>query len=1190
MSASRLLIGTAASAIVLTAVPASAAVPPTIPGTHHRAHLAQRHGALPFFDIRDTAAGRALAATTTGRRIAPGSRSARAALSRHIGVQGSIDVDPATGTARSVQRFDGALTGGSTADARDVAWSYVRSHVAALGLDDADLTAFRLQGRGVTPHGLTTLRWSESYHGIPAFDNDLRVSVDRRGRVISVGGSPVHDLRVPTTSPALGPVAAMHALQAAVGARTSARALSGPTGLREETRFGGDDIARLVIFGGYGAPRLAWHVIATVSSVATYDAVVDATTGAVLYRQNLVKSDSNATVWANYPGAAIGGSATTVNLTAPTAASPAGYLNPGATTLIGPNAHTWSDVNDDDQAEAGEEVGPSGGTDFTYPFTDFSAQASQGHCSASAMCSWDADLGAGESFLSPTSWQTNRQQNAVQAFWYVNNFHDHLASAPIGFTSPQNFEGDDIVLVNADDGAGTGSDGGPDFGHIDNANMATFPVGTSPRMQMYLFTFDPNIAPFRAINGGDAAVIVYHEYTHGLSNRLITNDDGTGAVSSPQAGAMGEAWSDWYAEDYAVRQGLTADDPNRAGDVNLGEYTDAVPNIVRTQPLDCPAKIQGSTACPGGLTGETGGYTYGDFGHVVGSPEVHSDGEIWGETLWDLRTTLIALVGDEQAGSDLAEMLVTDGMRLSPPEPSYLEARNAILAAVQADVAPSDAATVTDAVWSVFRHRGMGFFAGAIDGSDVTPVEDFSAPPAPGAPTGTISGTVTSADSGLPLSGLTVTLGGLGARDGSAPFADTTDSAGHYQIDGVPTGTYGDLAVLTAAGFDVSKATDVQVTAGDTTVENLSVRRDWASSSGGASISVSDDSGAPFGCGGDQLIDQSSGTGWSSFNPDSTSPGNPHAGPVTAIITLPQAITVRSFLADPGNTCGDGPSATAKGFTIETSPDGTTWTTAVSGNFTAADAHRLNVLTPAAGTSNIRFVRLTLLSPQDASPGSSGADFIDMSELEVLGGPPNVLPSGSLTATPGRVVIGKPILFDASSFEDPDSAITGYAWDFDGNGSVDRTTTSPTTSFTFGRVGTFTSKVTAEDFVGGGTSATSTVTVTLPAAPRITIAASGTRGRLPITLTCTSACQLTATATIARTLRTKLGLSSATVGRLSSVLLSPGRATFRLALTSAVLAAMKKHHVSTLTVTVAAVAKDANKQTTKASRSAKISR
>ena len=38
----------------------------------------------------------------------------------------------------------------------------------------------------------------------------------------------------------------------------------------------------------------------------------------------------------------------------------------------------------------------------------------------------------------------------------------------------------------------------------------------APQMQMYLFG-----GPRHDVNGGDDAEIVYHEYTHGLSNRLV---------------------------------------------------------------------------------------------------------------------------------------------------------------------------------------------------------------------------------------------------------------------------------------------------------------------------------------------------------------------------------------------------------------------------------------------------------------------------------------------------------------------------------------------------------------------------------------------------------------------------------------------------------------------------------------------
>ena len=75
------------------------------------------------------------------------------------------------------------------------------------------------------------------------------------------------------------------------------------------------------------------------------------------------------------------------------------------------------------------------------------------------------------------------------------------------------------------------------------------------------------------------------------------------------------------------------------------------------------------------------------------------------------------------------------------------------------------------------------------------------------------------------------------------------------------------------------------------------------------------------------------------------------------------------------------------------------------------------------------------------------------------------------------------ITFDATAVTDPDSAITGYEWDFDGNGSVDRTTTTPRTDFAYGAAGSFNPVVHVKDFRGGEGTATTPVTVAAAPAP-----------------------------------------------------------------------------------------------------------
>ena len=214
----------------------------------------------------------------------------------------------------------------------------------------------------------------------------------------------------------------------------------------------------------------------------------------------------------------------------------------------------------------------------------------------------------------------------------------------------------------------------PNVDHVNNANMFTPPDGSAPRMQMYLFTsISGSFAsdPTPDVNGGDDASVVYHEYTHGLSSRLITYADGWSALDAFQSAAMGEGWSDWYAMDYLVAKGYA---PNTAanGEVTLDRYVGNGKHTLRTEGLDCPLTPK-NTACPGGsATGSAGGYTLGDMGRVCScGPEVHADGEIWAQTLWDLRTAV---------GVSDSRFLVTEAMRLSPTNPSFLEMRDAILA------------------------------------------------------------------------------------------------------------------------------------------------------------------------------------------------------------------------------------------------------------------------------------------------------------------------------------------------------------------------------------------------------------------------------------------------------------------------------------------------------------------------------
>src|SRR5262249_3550695 len=86
--------------------------------------------------------------------------------------------------------------------------------------------------------------------------------------------------------------------------------------------------------------------------------------------------------------------------------------------------------------------------------------------------------------------------------------------------------------------------------------------------------------------------------------------------------------------------------------------------------------------------------------------EVHSQGEVWCSMLWQARANLIHRHG-YSVGNELILRLVTDGMKLSPPNPTFTQARDAILLA---DLVDNQGVNYND-LWAAFAKRGLGFSA-----------------------------------------------------------------------------------------------------------------------------------------------------------------------------------------------------------------------------------------------------------------------------------------------------------------------------------------------------------------------------------------------------------------------------------------------------------------------------------------------
>ena len=929
-------------------------------------------------------------ADTGADPVDPASPTATAALRGSLGSQGVLDIDPNTGTPRFLGRLDGFLTAPSSSSPQDVALGYARANAKALGLSTSDLGGLRLTRNYTDTSGITHLIWAQSVGGVEAFENGLYANVSKDGRLINLMGSPVAGLAgIRSLDPDLSARNALATALDNAGADRSVPAVRSTSGADQRTEFAGSDSARLVLFTGAGAnTQLAWEVSAKASSTEIYEYVVDAGSGKVLLRQNTVDFAAG-NVWEYAPQ--ISDPAVCPECSAPAGTQslhtfPAGW-GTEATKLQGNNVHVYTDTNDNNLPDAPNgncpecgEIGPSSGTNWNYAFqANPNPSALSDNCfTIFPQCSWS---------ISNYGWRPNVKQNATQVYFYVNNFHDWLAGAPFGFTAAAgNFEGTDAVNAETLDGAATDTSAGaipgtPDLDHINNANMNTPADGTPPRMQMYLFA-DLSGSSTPESNGGDDASVIYHEYTHGLSNRLVLDSAGNPALRAFQSRAMGEGWSDWYAMDYLEGHDLDETDTADNGEMNIGVYVMGgdIHNL-RTEGLDCN-RGTADADCPGAGNAGSGGYTLGDMGKILCDgftcePEFHADGEIWAQTLWDLRQRFVGDLGGgtlNGLGVTRARNVITRGMELAPPDPSYLEMRNAIIQADKVVYGGADKARL----WAVFAKRGMGYFATDKGSTDTRPRQDFSIPPnCNRTPCGSITGIVRTAEGGTPIANAVVEVKGPG------DLVDTTAANGRYTIPRVPPHTY-PAVVASASGHQPDTVTNVTVTAASQT-RDFNLHRDWADvATGGQVIQASPPDLSSFGCGPSGAFDISLASGWGStaINPDD--PTNP-GGAKSATVKLPRPVDVTAFAVDPGATCGDDDSAATRRLRVQTAKTTGAFTTVGTFNYTRTKNHKLNTVVPTTGKTDVRRVKITMLGTQGG--GDAAANFMDLSEFQVYGTP-----------------------------------------------------------------------------------------------------------------------------------------------------------------------------------------------------------
>ncbi|MCY2987808.1 MAG: M36 family metallopeptidase [Planctomycetota bacterium] len=553
----------------------------------------------------------------------------------------------------------------SKMDALDVALEFLRGRATDLGLSESDFESFVVKDRYVSGQtGVTHLYLRQMHNGLEILNADINVNVSPQGEVLSVGStflplSSVKNDLVPLV-PLIDAESGMPELESYFGESLDAMSEAFPPELHYVPTPNGLE--------------LAWRLNSQSRDIAHwYDSSVSAIDSEVLYWTDWVLSFAEYNVFplpVEHPED--GGRVLQASPHDPDA-SPLGWhdtngvVGPEFTDTRGNNVFAQEDAD----ANNREGFRPDGGGSLTFSFP--------------------LDLNGPPASYLPAA--------ITNLFYWNNVLHDihyqYGFDEAAGNFQQTNYSGagagGDPVMADAQDGSGT-----------NNANIFVPPDGSPPRMQMYRWT---NTTPERDSDFDNQVII--HEYGHGVSNRLTGGPSNSGALSALQSGGMGEGWSDWWA---LVLTAKPEDFSNPANQFPIGAYLlgqdSETGRGIRAYPYSFDMSIDPLT-----------------LGRFNMNSQVHFVGTIWASALWDLTWLLVNGDGGNipakgfdtdvyrgDGGNNVAMQLVMDAMKLQPANPSFLDARDAILLADQV----SNGGANQLAIWTAFARRGMG--ASASDG------------------------------------------------------------------------------------------------------------------------------------------------------------------------------------------------------------------------------------------------------------------------------------------------------------------------------------------------------------------------------------------------------------------------------------------------------------------------------------------
>jgi hypothetical protein len=250
-----------------------------------------------------------------------------------------------------------------------------------------------------------------------------------------------------------------------------------------------------------------------------------------------------------------------------------------------------------------------------------------------------------------------------------------------------------VIMVNNVQGAPI-TMGGTDNTITIPAVMVTLNDGLTFKNQLSN-NLNVTLAVGPSIDGDVDNGVICHEHAHGLSIRLTGGPGNSSCLNNPEQ--MGEGWSDYYGlmltQDWATANLNSGSSPRGIGTYVVGQTPSQLG--IRSQQycteFDINNKVYATTLPTG----------------------VHDVGEIWCATIWDMTWNIINQTGiinpniydaNSTGGNNIAMKLVTEGMKIQPCSPGFIDGRNAILKADSILYGGIHTCPIKEA----FRRRGMG--------------------------------------------------------------------------------------------------------------------------------------------------------------------------------------------------------------------------------------------------------------------------------------------------------------------------------------------------------------------------------------------------------------------------------------------------------------------------------------------------